>query len=68
MHLRYSARAGNRIVKLSDRRPGDLARWTPVVTVLIYGGSIQAWLDWPRPKDGSWETPKIWSTSGDANR
>lgn len=48
MLLRYSTRAGNRIIRPDDRRPGDLSLWTPVVTVWIHGGSIVVWLDWPR--------------------
>lgn len=50
MLLRYSVRVGNRISRPEDRRPGDLVRWTPVVTVLVYGANVEAWLDWPRPR------------------
>lgn len=58
MFLRYSARAGNRIIRPGDRRPGDLSRWAPVVTVLVFGGPVEAWLDWPRPAEP--EPAKQW--------
>lgn len=68
MLLRYSVRAGNRTIRPDDRRPGDLLRWAPVVTVLVFGGPIQAWLDWPRPARPE-PTKQFWaaSESGDAS-